>query len=63
MFKKFLERILNAKTEHELWEIEKEIDRAFNEEKLSGKDNELLYKTINQLYCYEQRKLAKEARL
>lgn len=63
MFKKFLERILNAKTETELREIEIEIDRAFNNEKISGKDNELLYKAINQLYCYPQRKLKKEANL
>lgn len=63
MFKKFLERILNAKTETELREIEIEIDRAFNNEIISGKDNELLYKAINQLYYYPQRKLEKEANL
>ena len=63
MFKKFLERILNAKTESELRDIEIEIDRAFNNEKISGKDNDLLYRTINQLYCYDQRKLEKEASL
>lgn len=58
MFKKFLERILNATTNEELEKIMADIDKAFcRDEKISGKENELLYRTINQLYSYKQRKL------
>lgn len=47
--RRLLELIASIETEKELNRICTEVDRAYQQEKISYKDNELLYKLINKI--------------
>lgn len=50
MYKKLTEMILNAITNEELNEVMGKIDLAFQQEKITWKDHEVLYGLASRLY-------------
>ena len=53
MFKKFIERIIQSENQEEAWEMvfygENGIERAFNKEKITAKEYEMLVKIIEKM--------------
>lgn len=58
LFKELLKRAMTVTTNDQLNILCSDIDRAFQSEKIKSDENEILYRLINQLYCYERRVLA-----
>lgn len=58
LFKELLKRAMTVTTNDQLNILCSDIDRAFQSEKIKADENEILYRLINQLYCYERRVLA-----
>ena len=58
LFKELLKRAMTVTTNDQLNTLCSDIDRAFQSEKIKADENEILYRLINQLYCYERRVLA-----
>ena len=46
-YKKLVEQLSEIKTTEDLWNLCGEIDRSYQHEKITYKDNETLYKIIN----------------
>lgn len=46
-YKQLVEQLSEIKTKEDLWNLCGEIDRSYQHEKITYKDNETLYKIIN----------------
>ena len=50
LFKAFLARAMEIKTDEQLRQLCVDIDRAYQADKIKADENELLYRLLNKLY-------------